>query len=260
MKVLRCLFARVSCALGSIALLAGITAPPAFAYRTAIDFRSDISQTGEAFPTGNFTTSGATGAIPFVLNFGSLTADTFCMSTNGFVGFSSGACSISATPSSNFIAPFFANLTSLGLQNVGNSSWSVGQVDPLRVYGTGTNTPIDALRFIWQMGDASGNVFAEPSLLILNRGGGDFDFDLRYGSADAIAAQQGFTLGSDPGNMLSLRSGPFSPDTNYYFCVRGGAVGSCGTTTTVPEPTTLVLLGIGLVGVFGFRRTRRLIG
>ena len=260
MKTLSSTFARVATLFGSIVLLASVAVSPANANPTAIDFQTDITVTGERFPTGNFTTTGATGAIPFALNFGSLMADTFCMSTNGFVGFSSGACAIASAPTGSYIAPFFANLAGLGFRDVGNTSWSVGQVDPLRVYGTGTNTPIDALRFIWQMGDSIGNLVAQPSLLILNRGGGDFDFDLRYATGDANIGQQGFVLGTATANTLALTNGPFSPNTNYYFCVRGGTVGNCGTTSTVPEPTALALLGIGLLGFFGLRRREHLAG
>jgi hypothetical protein len=250
-----------SLASGAFSLLVTLTAlcaSTAYGGKTAIDFPEDITLTGELFPPSGttFTTSGAAGSLPFLLNLGSLTANSFCMSPNGFVGFSSGSCSIASVPGGSYIAPYFADLGALGLQDVNTTSWSVGQIDTLKVYGTGTSAPIDALRFIWQIGDTNFNIFAEPSLVILNRGGGNFDFDLRYGDADSISsAQQGFVLGSDPGNTLALRTGPFPPTTDYYYCVRGGAVGDCGTTTTpVPEPGTPALLGAALIGLFGLRR------
>lgn len=231
------------------------------ARQVEVDFKNDITINGELFASadgqfvaGNGVTSG--GALPFQMNVGSGAASyDFCFSTNGFVSFiaSGGACGNSSTPAGNYMAAFSSALT-----NGGNTLFGSGRVDLTAPYSLADSSP--AMRFIWSGTDSSSNsILAE--LMLISRGSGNFDMDFRYGSSlfgisgAPATGSQGFSLGA---NTRGPTSGPFSSNADYFFSFVDGRCTNCGA-SAVPEPSTLAMLGIALLGLFGFHSRRRAI-
>ena len=202
--------------------------------------------------------TNTTGAVPFALNFGTGSASyDFCFNQNGFVSFvaSGGGCAFGAAPSGDYVAVFSTALTTGG-----NTLWSTGSIDTVAPYVTTETVP--AMRFVWDATDGAANSIL-TELLLIDRGGGSFDLDLRYGSdlfgIDGAPAtgQQGLSLGA---NVAALVNGPFATATDYTFSFVNGVCAACGETppTTVSEPSSLGLWVLGCaLALFGIARRRR---
>lgn len=245
-------------ACGALALAAG----SASARTIAVDFDgTSIDTTGEVFAfqahADNF------GTMPFQLDFGSgATTYDFCFTNSGFVQFTAagtGCGGVGTTPAGNFIAPYVATFT-----DGSNAIYGTGTIDTVGAINDGVGAA-DAIRFIWQDFGAVDPIFTE--IMLIDRGGGNFDFDLRYGNANAgildvpLGGQQGFTLGA---NTQPLSGAQLFSATDYYYTFVGGVCTSTNCTTTTP-PTTVEapsgswLWSVGLaIAVVGAARRRRL--
>jgi hypothetical protein len=191
--------------------------------------------------------SFVSGAIPFQLNFGAGAADySFCFTENGFVSFvQSPGCNSLVPPTGDFIAPFANDLT------IESALWSGGLLDPVGPpYSRDEDT--EALRFNWQATDTSGAQLV-AQLVLLNRGAGNFDFEINYGPAfvadyvTSNAGGQGWSLGA---NTQALATGAFAQATNYFFSMVNGVLTGGGPPdppdppTPVDEPSMLLLLSL----------------
>jgi hypothetical protein len=223
-----------------------------------VDFDgSGFASNGEMFAlSDSHFGANASGAVPFALNFGTGAASyDFCFNQNGFVSFvaSGGGCAFGAAPSGDFVSVFSTALTTGG-----NTLWSTGSVDTVAPYLTTETVP--AMRFIWDATDGAANSIL-TELLLIDRGGGSFDLDLRYGSdlfgIDGAPAtgQQGLSLGS---NLVALVNGPFATATDYAFSFVNGVCATCSVTTPVAEPSSLWLWALGCaLAMTGITRRRR---
>jgi hypothetical protein len=227
----------------------------------AVDFDGvafDSNGENFAFADSHFG-ANATGAVPFALNFGTGAASyDFCFNQNGFVSFvASGAgCAFGASPSGDYVAVFSTALTTGG-----NTLWSSGLIDTAAPFVAGEAAP--AMRFIWDATDGAANPIL-TELVLIDRGGGSFDLDLRYGSTSfgidgaPATGQQGLSLGS---NLVALVNGPFATATDYTFSFVNGVCATCSVTTpptTVAEPSGLWLWVLGCaIAMTGITRRRR---
>ena len=164
---------------GLAAAAMGLAGAAVEARSIAVDFDgSGFDGNGENFAlSDSHFGANATGAVPFALNFGTGAASyDFCFNPNGFVSFvASGAgCAFSAAPSGDYVAVFSTALTTGG-----NTLWSTGLIDTAAPYVAADTVP--AMRFIWDATDGSANSIL-TELMLIDRGGGSFDLDLRYGS------------------------------------------------------------------------------
>lgn len=67
-------------------------------------------------------------------------------------------------------------------------------------------------------------------------------------AASAVYPQSGFTAMNETGSLQTLTFG------TAYYPLEVDFTSDGGTGITVPEPTTMLLLGFGLLGVAGLRR------
>jgi hypothetical protein len=221
---------------------------------------------GEAWTTDTFVDLSndgfATGAVSFALNLGSGAADyDFCFSENGFVSFTptgTGGCNSLIETQTNYIAPFSADLTPA---NSTATFYSVGRVDTASPFDLSTTFP--AMRFTWNPVTVGGSDPFSTQVVLLDRGGGDFDIELNYGrfAGDTTPAGglQGISLGATQQPFISS---PFLADTNYLLSFQGGKLVG-GTTppdppASVPEPAPLYLLATAVL-MLPFLRRRALL-
>lgn len=252
--------------LTGVALL--LASQPVFAGKIAIDFGPNISN-GQNFSTtttaaacasadpascelsltGNGTSS--TISIGFDVNFGGGLVSQLSVNENGVVNIGSGLINV-----------FSTDLTSIAgngtvfdtLAGDGEIMYARGVADP-QADGSGNfdlAEAVGALQVSWAgVLDSSGNRrFLQ--MLLYDQGSGNFDLRLRYGLSDGDSyalgsAVAGFNLGS---NVVNI-TGPLVTTTDYFYRFRDGQL---QTSTSVPEPGTLALLGLGLFGVAGRRR------
>jgi hypothetical protein len=239
-----------------------LAAVPSNARTIRIDFGdANFALSGEAFDGFGLPGTGATTS--FMLNLGAPGGAQFydfCFNQNGFMTLAAAGgagCTYSETPTGDFIAPYFSTT----LVPEGNSSWSAGFVDSTEPFVLDANTP-EAYRFIWE--DLGAGV--ETELMLMDRGSGNFDLELRYGN-DAISGtesgappggQQGFTLGSNTLPLTGSASG-FSSATLYLYSFVNGVCTTCGGTppVDVPEPPIVLLFAAAFVAVALARTSRR---
>jgi hypothetical protein len=115
------------------------------------------------------------------------------------------------------------------------------------VFSTPVLDPIMAIQSLGS-GDRAVYSFAEP-FTILAQGPG------HWGGGSTSLSQSGNSLIGNEGNGIIRFAGAHSsiswtvPDGEFYHMFTVGAASSA-----VPEPTTMLLLGLGLIGVAGVRR------
>ena len=261
----------LSCSLGAGTATAQIRGDAGFTANTL--FRNDDGSTGFV-------------GLPFLANFFGAAYFGLYVNNNGNVTFSgpSGMFHPSSitNPGTPVLAPFFADVDTRNLES--------GQV----TYGTSVLDGRNAFGVNW-LGVGYYSVRADRlndfQLVLVDRGdiaAGDFDFEFNYGriqweagmaSGDTgngvcgpaepfcTPARAGWAAGGQqyevPGSGVAgalLDGGPnsLSAAQRYAFQVRSGQISGPGPDpTTVPEPTSMILLGSGIAGVVAARRRRR---
>lgn len=243
---------------------------PAFAGKIAVDFGSnpsngqDFSTTttaaacGGSAPascelslTGNATSSAIN--IGFNANFGAGSVSQLTVGENGVVNIGSGLINVFSTD----LASVAANGTVFDtLAGAGEIMYSRGVADPEADSSGNYNLAeaVSAFHVTWAGVLDGSNNSRFMQMLLYDQGAGNFDLRLRYGLADGdsyalTTAVAGFNLGANSLNIV----GPLVTTTDYFYRFRDGRLQSG---STVPEPTTLALLGLGLLGIAGKRRHR----
>jgi hypothetical protein len=214
-------------------------------------------------------------ALNFGMDIGGTTYNSLFINEDGFVTFGSAAPpSLTATDFSSlqsqlgatpFITPAYADMQSGGSASFFNLAASGPGVLIQRGFGTqdpgllGSDLPADptgALGITW-LSQFGSNQFVSQLILVELANSG-FAARFNYGVAfdnngnpldnPAIGAFAGYSLGSLSG---SWGEATFATNSLVAFDSDGGNGG-----TPVPEPSTLLLFGMGVVGLLALRRGR----
>jgi hypothetical protein len=209
---------------------------------------------------------------PLVLDFGSgpITGIRFQFTQGGRVNFLDSA----GNPTGDFIDPMHAS--SGYASDYNNGHYTDGLLDPS--YLTATTLPngafnpangLAAFRFSWDAScpnslfssQCNPNGFVSYQAVIIEIDPEDFQLQFNYlnnptALALAAAANEVFSGSFSLGANTATYSGPFL-DSGPNFCFHDGNLVTCNAVTAVPEPDTLPLAAIGLMGLVTMAWRRR---
>lgn len=245
---------RLALGLSTLALSVGLADP------AGAQFLRDIGG-APAIPGDDNNTPAFYG---FDVNFFGVTNDVGVVCTNGYLilgGFApAGNCAypgpLGGAPSTpdvpglvpfygQVMAPFFTDVN-LGFPGSGPLLVGTGMADGRLAWGA-----------TWDAVSAWNHPFGSTvtfQLALLDNGGGNFTMEFNYGQLD-WAADGGIGFGDEEAGAFVFPADrrPFS---RYSCDFVDGVVAGCAF-STVPEPTTVALLGGGLLGLLGVGAHRR---
>jgi len=241
-----------------------------------------FTETGNLPPNDDHYTTTPV-ALGFTINFGGTSYTETFVSNNGYITFGQGSGVYwpdpidanyvsNGSPGLPIIAPFFADVdTRDPLSGIVN--WGTATVDNRPAFVVNWNN----------VGEFAAQTFSPNtfSLILVSRpdlGAGDFDVFFKYGSMtwDHENAVVGFHNGSPttplfyqapgsgvPGALVNGGPNSLFASTNIgatgsiLLQGRSGGFAAVAPITVIPEPSTVVLLGLGLGALALFARRRR---